>query len=618
MKADKLNRRAFLQWSLHRSLQVAGAGLLAPHVAKPTATRPAAAAGDGVAITGARKKWHKLTLTFDGPESSERATPNPFRNFRLEVLFQQGARVYRVPGYFAADGRAADTGAERGNQWRVHFAPDAVGEWSYTVSFRFGEDVAISDDPAAGISVAPDGASGTFTIADTDQPAAGRDLRGQGRLEYVGAHYLRFAESGAYFLKGGADSPENLLAYQDFDNTPNHQDFRKSWDPHRADWQPGDPTWQGAKGQGIIGALNYLAAKGMNAVSFLTMNLQGDDRNVFPYHSESAFDRFDCSKLDQWEIVFEHADHLGLYLHFKTQETENDQLLDGGDLGLYRRLYYRELIARFGHHLALNWNLGEENSQTPAQERAMAQYFADHDPYRHHLVMHTHIPQTDRYAALLGAQSALTGASLQQPVKRVYDETLRWVTESAAAGKKWVVANDEQAPASDGVVPDADDYWHNTIRHRVLWGNLMAGGGGVEYYFGYQHAHSDLTCQDYRSRDHMWDQTRYALDFFRDNVPFWEMSARPDLAANRDAWVFAKEGAVYVVYVPVATQSGALTLPAGTYQQRWFNPRTGEFVGAPQVRASAGAPVELGAPPDEVVPPGAAPDWVALLERQPD
>ena len=74
-----------------------------------------------------------------------------------------------------------------------------------------------------------------------------------------------------------------------------------------------------------------------------------------------------CSKLDQWEVVFAHADRLGLHLHFKTQETENDQDLDGGRLGTERRLYYRELIARFAHHLALNWNLGEENTNTTAE-----------------------------------------------------------------------------------------------------------------------------------------------------------------------------------------------------------------------------------------------------------
>ena len=43
------------------------------------------------------------------------------------------------------------------------------------------------------------------------------------------------------------------------------------------------------------------------------------------------------------------------------EETENEMLLDNGEVGVERRLYYRDLIARFGHHLALNWNLGEEN-----------------------------------------------------------------------------------------------------------------------------------------------------------------------------------------------------------------------------------------------------------------
>ena len=62
----------------------------------------------------------------------------------------------------------------------------------------------------------------------------------------------------------------------------------------------------------------------------------------------------DVSKLAQWEIVFEHADKKGLFLHFKMQERENSFLLDGGELGTERKLYYREPIARFGHHLSLD------------------------------------------------------------------------------------------------------------------------------------------------------------------------------------------------------------------------------------------------------------------------
>src|SRR5690606_26153879 len=112
--------------------------------------------------------------------------------------------------------------------------------------------------------------------------------------------------------------------------------------------------------------INYLASKGLNVFSFLTLNIGGDDKNVFPYikYNETLSSspvndrlRFDVSKLDQWEVVFEHAETLGMFLHFKLQETEVDMLLDGGKLGVERKLYYREMIARFGHHLALNWNL---------------------------------------------------------------------------------------------------------------------------------------------------------------------------------------------------------------------------------------------------------------------
>ena len=52
----------------------------------------------------------------------------------------------------------------------------------------------------------------------------------------------------------------------------------------------------------------------------------------------------------------------------------------------------------------------------------------------------------------------------------------------------------------------------------------MAGGCGTEWYFGYDHPHSDLTCQSWRSRDLFWDQCKIALDFFNHNeIPISEI-----------------------------------------------------------------------------------------------
>ena len=474
-------------------------------------------------ISGELKKWHKVTLTFDSPKTSETANPNPFLDYRLNVTFKhpEAGKSYVVPGYFAADGNAANTGADAGNKWRVHFAPGEVGAWTYNVAFRKGPNVAVSEDQSAGVSAGfMDGQSGTFRIAPTDK--TGRDFRGKGLLQYVGKHHLRFAETGEYFLKCGADAPENFLAYEDFDGdfkTDGHKDeLIKDWAPHVKDWRPGDPTWQNGKGKGIIGAVNYLASQGMNVFSFLPMNIAGDDRNVFPYTTYDERERLDCSRLDQWEIVFEHADKLGMYLHFKTLETENEMILDNGQLGPHRKLYYRELIARFGHHLALNWNLGEEiNNASHDQKVAWANYFWTTDPYQHHIVIHN---MGDPHYDLLGDASKLTGFSLQTnkpDFSQVHRRTRDYVDRSVAAGKPWVVACDEPGDASHGLITDAEDPTRDNARKNALWGNIMAGGAGVEWYFGYKHPHSDLTCQDWRTRANMWRQSRVYQGLLRKN-----------------------------------------------------------------------------------------------------
>jgi hypothetical protein len=300
----------------------------------------------------------------------------------------------------------------------AHFVPDKSGVWTWTVSFRQGRNLAIGDSTGAGVSAGYfDQQKGSIVVqptsTNTDKVKSNkRDLRNKGRLEYVGSHYLQFRETGEYFVKAGTHSPENLLAYDEFDNTPNNKKNRMSWTAHVRDFNnntsllfppSSSTTWRGGKGKGIIGAINYLAVQGMNVFSFLTISIAGDDRNVYPYVSDKDYSRFDVSKLAQWEVLFDHADKIGMYLHFKTQEQENDQLLDKDDkgnelvFGNNRRLYYRELIARFGHHLALNWNIGEETTNTNQQHKLFASYLRSLDPYKqHHIVLHTFPTEKDQ------------------------------------------------------------------------------------------------------------------------------------------------------------------------------------------------------------------------------
>ena len=582
----------------------------------------AAAGQQKAAVSGELRRWHRVTITFDGPETSEDAMRNPFRDFRLSVTFMHsGGERHTVPGYFAADGNAAESSAKAGNKWRVQFTPDREGEWRFAASFRQGADVALSTDPAAGQPAAFDGASGSFRVAATNKRMP--DFRAKGLLRYIGAHHLRHAGNGEYFLKGGADSPENFLAYDEFDDTFDADagsgsykevgTFIHKYMTHVKDWRPGDPSWKGGKGKGIVGALNYLASKGMNSVYFLTYNLDGGDgRDTWMWTSQDARDRFDCSKLDQWEMVFSHMDKLGIQLHVVTQETENDRRL-GGSSGMnsVRRLYYRELVARFAHHLALIWNLGEENNNTDAERKEFAAYIRSLDAYQHPITVHTHNDKApDFYNGLLGDPN-FEATSIQGRMQSYYRDAVALRERSAKAGRKWAIFGDEQSTAQVGVMPDADDPGHDIPRIEALWGNLMGGGSGVEWYFGARYPHMDINCEDWRSRDRMWDQTRYALDFFRAHLPFWEMSPDSGLASGAEARVLAKPGQVYAVQLPKGGET-RLKLEPGNYTVSWFNPRTG---GALQTGAAAMVKgpgvVSLGPPPAEPDK-----DWVALVRSR--
>lgn len=607
-------------------------------IAAPALASPAA-------VTGEPKLWHKVTLTWTGPQASEDGADNPFTDYRLDVAFthKSGSPIYRVPGYFAADGNAGASSATAGNRWRVHFAPDKAGEWTYKVSMVKGAGVAVVDNPAGTPVAGVDGETGSLKIAASDKK--GVDFRAKGRLGYVGEHYLRFAGNNEYFLKAGTDSPETLLGYEDFDGTITRKVPLKKYAPHIGDWRAGDPVWKDGKGKGLIGALNYLSAKGLNSISFLTYNAGGDGDNVWPHasapqDSPAAKLRMDVSKLDQWQIVFDHAQAKGLYLHFKLQEQENDDdrigpearkgdvraAMDGGRLGPERKLYLRELIARFGYHLALNWNLGEENTQSPEEQRDMAKFIRDTDPYRHHIVVHTFPPWQDRvYTKLIGEQSVLTGASLQMHWDQAHQRTLQWRRESGKTGRKWVVANDEQGSAAHGVPPD-DGYQgfagkdrqgksiHNMhdIRKKTLWGNLLAGGAGVEYYFGYQLAENDLVAEDFRSRDKSWDYCRIALSFFRENrIPFWQMEGAD---SQEGRFLFAKKGEIYLLYLPGGGGAAPLDLTGvrGNFSVRWFNPRAGGplLKGTMNTVRGGASNITLGAPPESP-----AEDWLVVVRR---
>jgi hypothetical protein len=270
------------------------------------------------------------------------------------------------------------------------------------------------------------------------------------------------------------------------------------------------------------------------------------------------------------------------------------------------------LIARFAHHSAIVWNLGEENNTPDADRKEIAKYIRDLDSYKHPITVHTHNnKQLDFYNGLLGDASFET-SSIQGEMRNYNRDAIALRKKSADAGRKWVIFGDEQPPANKGVVPDADDPTHDEPRVQALWGNLMGGGAGVEWYFGSNYAHMDINCEDFRSRDKLWDQTRYALEFFHKYLPFAEMD--PDnerVSGVANARVLAKGDAIVAVQLPSGGEA-KLKLGSGRYSVEWYNPRTGGAMATGTVKTVQGPGEQsIGLPTADT-----SKDWVVLLKKR--
>lgn len=566
-------------------------------------------------VVGELKTWHKIRLNFGADTIySEAGTVNPFMDRRLDVTFNGPAgETLVVPGFFAADAKSDSSGADSGNNWSVFFRPPSAGVWTWTTSFKGGTEVAIDTTGLVGATIAAlDGVTGTLTITASDKTAP--DLRAKGRLEYVGERYRKWAgETDGYFIKVGPDSPENLLGYADFDNTidnggaggtkndlqntSTYQDAlgdTYTWPgdglhrfaPHVNDWNAGDLTWGTDQGKGIIGALNYLASKGMNSVSMLLNNVGGDGQEVYPfltYNNQAGPQterlQYDISKLEQWELVMDYAEQKGFHLHFKLMETENLDLMEDNELWLY----YREMVARFGHHLAITWNLGEENDLDISDIQDRAIMLRKWNPWTgKHVVVHTFPFEVDLvYPQLLGLEE-ITGISLQDGYQDAAGVLVNYDTLSSNNGHQWVVCYDEVNSAWHGVTPDAGypGPWtsnppnQNVLREKALVQPLMSGAEGVESYFGYDLPMSDLDAEDFRSRDQWWDYCRWAKDAV-EMVPFWQMDRADQYTTDpSDEWVLSDGISSWLFY---SKDGGDLdyNLPTGQYEVQLIDMTTG-------------------------------------------
>jgi len=568
-------------------------------------------------IDGRLTQWHPLSVDFNGPFAQETDDgPNPFMDYRLVVEFTSpSGAVTQVPGFFAGDGR----GNGSGSIWRARFAADEPGTWRYRANFRQGTDLAIDLDFNRGQTASFHGEEGSFNIAGIDPSASG--FLPWGRLDYVGEHYLKF-RNGPYWIKTGTDSPENFLAYAGFDATDDRggavQNFLHRYDPHRADFRDGDPLFvsrdTGIDSRGIIGALNYLSDRGVNSIYFLPMNLGGDGYDTHPFLAPERTPyfktHFDISKLHQWNQVLDHAQNRGIALNVVLNETEieNREWHDDGQFGRERKLYYREMIARFGYLLAAKWNISEENNFPIDFVREAAAYLTALDWSAKPVSVHTPPDRFENYVELLG-NPLISATSIQYNIDRASEYVETWRQRSRNAGVPWVLDMDENAI---GLLDrNIDD-----LRRRVLY-DVLFSGGNIEWYFGFGGLPlgGDITVEDFRTREAMWTQSMHARQLMQNNLPFHRMLPMDNLVSGENqnfggAEVFAASGEIYAVYLPTANGNAVIRSGDfnGTWRLRWFNTLSGQFES--QQTVSANGEISLNNPPT-----ARDRDWVILIDR---
>lgn len=578
-------------------------------------TPPPGENGDGsVAVLGEASRWHRVTIRQQAVAASETSSPNPFLDYRFDVTFTApDGRAFRVPGYFAGNG----AGEAAGTAWVAHFSPDVAGEWDYLISFRSGADVAVDLAPDAG-SVEPefDGVAGRFVVGESDKSSPDFRAPEHGLIRHRGGHYLTFA-SGKRFIKAGPDIPENLLGYEGFDNTP---DAGHAFAAHVEDWNPGDPDWNGGAGRALIGAFNFIAARGANSVYFLPMNIDGDGEDTFPTIAPYDKTRYDLSKLDQWAIALAHAQSRGIWLHFVLAETEpgNENYHDGGELGPERKLYYRMLLARFGHLNGIQFNLGEENDYGTSRREQFAAWIKAQDPYDHPVTTHTRNDQYGNFYQPLLGNGDFDITSFQGGTSRgaMFDLVRDWRADSSAAGQPWVISFDEPQKIENNLDPNVG-YPHG--RRDKMWPVFMAGGGGFEWYVqldGGGHGF-DQSIDDFGLMDEALSWSGHALDFLS-RLPLEQMTASrtlADSASGGETYALAAPDLAYAVYND--RNGGPLTVdlssssPNVIFDVAWFDPRSGETLAGPVVEVAGGSVVSLGTSPE-----AGGEDWAVLLSAR--
>lgn len=456
--------------------------------------------------------FHETQLDFTTVLIEENSIdPNPFLDYSLTVKFKSPTgKLHTRPGFY------------NGEVYSVRFTPDEVGEYLYCAIFKEGENVAITNEGTQLYKF-----FGEINVT-TNNNATG--FNKFGKLVYTTNRYLKHI-NGDYFIKTGTNSPENFLAYSGFDNTYDlNGNFIHDYTPHG----------------GIYGVLDYLESVGVNSIYFLPMNIGGDGQDTFPFLTPTALFNYDVSKLNQWNDVFNYAMSKGILLTFVLAEAEPTNVNYLGDFSIERRLFYKEMVARFGHH-TVKWNIGEEQPYSIPQLVRYAEYLDSVDSYDKLITFHTRNNDTQAYQAVYNEE--VFNISSQQ----LSPWNANFFTEKLRNETNWIVDIDEAFFEDDGLTCCNASY----LRKETLY-DVLFSGGNIEWY-----TDRDVTLENFAEYEEMWFYMSVTKNILQ-TVDFWLMEPA-DFMLTNESQEYGGGQVLHninetLVYLPDASDGGTIHL----------------------------------------------------------
>lgn len=482
--------------------------------------------GHDLGDLGTFHKWHKVEVNLSGPSTSVMGNPNPFE-ILVNVTFKGPGGAYVVPAFYDGDGK----GGTIGNVWKVRFSADAAGSWSFRTSSS---------------NASLNGYTGDFSVDDA--PASACDLLRWGRLQHAGGHYLKFVDGG-FWIKGGVDDPENVLG----------GGFGTGWDAKKT-------------------AVDTLCSHGANSIYAIMNTISpGDSNDTWPWCGNTAADakanssRYNIAKLMQWEDFFDYCESKGIVLHLV---LDDDSAWHGYD----HSLYYREMVARFGHHPAIIWNVGEEADEnySDREQISRASTVKKWDAFHHPVTVHRRSSSKSNWPFL--GNSAFDLASMQVGAgdDGFPSASLENMNAVCISNRKSSVSAGRPIPLMFDEIPavrSVSDSVRREMRSRVLY-PIYLGGGQFELHYQDQYVQRGKVTLS--ALGPMLDDMKRAREFV-ESLPFDQMS--PDnslLSSTNGNFCLAKPGLAYGLYL---TSGGNISLDLsavrGAYRVTWHNVTTG-------------------------------------------